>query len=564
MVRKSRKNIFLIILAVITFFAVLSHHIYRFANQSLSLSSTCIFRRQSLDFLSPPPSPPPPPSKPLLPLQPPPSPPSKVLSTEAILIPDWEVLVILPPETPLLPPLENNYLCIYPDKSSTPAKFAGKLPFNGGFSFKCNFPASNRRRLPFFQPALVRTEEREILAGVLPPPKLLLRWNFIVYDSFTTENDVVLLVKGVNNRQGSSRPPSNFRCVFGHDSLTPVKTNVTSSSQEVFRCNRPGITGSRPISVTIEIVEDDRTAVIIPSLAKYVPDNQRTIMQFERKSLICACTMVNNVGKFLREWVMFHAKIGVEKFILYDNDSEDDLGAQVEGLRNEGFDVRTVYWVWPKAQEAGFSHCALYSARICDWAAFVDIDEFFLSPSWLESPRPRANMLRELLPERPEVDRVGQVSIRCNEFGPSNQTTHPIDGVTQGYTCRSRADQRHKSIVYLPALDHSLLNVVHHFQVKDGYKSLQIGTNRAIVNHYKYQAWPEFQAKFRRRVSAYVIDWRVTINPSSNDRAPGLGFEPIEPPGWAQKFCEVIDDRMKVLTMRWFGNSESTMAWQSS
>lgn len=418
--------------------------------------------------------------------------------------------------------------------------------------------------MPFFQPSLVRTEEREnFVRKIIPSPKVLLRWNFIVYDSFTTENDVVLFVKGVNNRQGVNRPPSDFRCVFGDDPLTAVRTSVTSSVQEVFRCNRPEITGNRPMSVTVEILENDRTVVMIPSLARFFPDIRRTIVQSERKSQLCACTMVYNVGKFLREWVMFHSKIGVEKFILYDNDSDDNLGAQVESLINEGYDVRIVYWVWPKAQEAGFSHCALYSAQISDWAAFIDVDEFFLSPTWLESRQPSTNMLRSLLPKEPELERVGQVSIRCNEFGPSDQAVHPIEGVTQGYTCRIRVDQRHKSIVYLPAIDDSLLNVIHHFKIKDGYNSIQIGTSQAIVNHYKYQAWPEFRAKFRRRVSAYVIDWRQNLNPRSNDRAPGLGFEPIEPPGWAQRFCEVRDEKMKVLTRRWFGVSESTMAWQS-
>ncbi|KAL2932160.1 hypothetical protein RDABS01_037570, partial [Bienertia sinuspersici] len=215
----------------------------------------------------------------------------------------WEVLVIIPPEksTHIIPPSENNYVCLFPNNAISLTKLLGKLPFNGGYAFKCELPARNRRRLPFFQPILVR----------------------------------------VNIRQGINRAPSEFWCVFGNDPLTAIRTNVTSSAQEVFRCPRPRIVGSHPISVTIEILENDRTFVM-PTLARY----------------------------FLREWVMFHSKIGVEKFVLYDNDSDDDLVTQVESLRKDGFDVRIVYWVWPKAQEAGFSHCALYSTQICDWVAF--------------------------------------------------------------------------------------------------------------------------------------------------------------------------------------------------
>ncbi|KAL9238091.1 hypothetical protein vseg_012563 [Gypsophila vaccaria] len=485
------------------------------------------------------------------------------IKTVSILIPDWEVLVIASQENELLE--TQNYTCVFPNKETSPARFAGALPFQQSATFKCEFPARNRRRLPFYQPQLVRSETTAKNLDNSTPLNALMRWNFIVYDSFTTENDVVLLVKGVNNRQGVNRPPSDFNCLFGDDDpLTAVKTAVTSSVQEVFRCLRPRTVATvRPIAVTLEILENNRSVAVVPSLAKYVHETRRTVEFNESKSYICACTMVYNVAKFLREWVMFHNNIGVDKFILYDNDSDDDLRSAVEELNREGFDVRTVYWAWPKTQEAGFSHCSLYSSQICDWVAYLDVDEFVFSPSWLESPRPRNDMLRSLLPKDSQ-DRVGQVSIRCNEFGPSNLTAHPVDGVTQGYTCRRRIDQRHKSIVLLDALDHSLLNVVHHFKLKDDYKTIQVDPNQAIVNHYKYQAWPEFQAKFRRRVSAYVIDWRQNLNPMSNDRAPGLGFEAVEPPGWPQKFCEVYDDRMKVLTRRWFELNGSVMAWQSA
>ncbi|KAL2932108.1 hypothetical protein RDABS01_037518, partial [Bienertia sinuspersici] len=192
----------------------------------------------------------------------------------------WEVLVIIPPEksTHIIPPSENNYVCLFPNNAISLTKLLGKLPFNGGYAFKCELPARNRRRLPFFQPIL---------------------------------------------------------------GLTSVKESTEHHQNFVFRCPRPRIVGSHPISVTIEILENDRTFVM-PTLARY----------------------------FLREWVMFHSKIGVEKFVLYDNDSDDDLVTQVESLRKDGFDVRIVYWVWPKAQEAGFSHCALYSTQICDWVAF--------------------------------------------------------------------------------------------------------------------------------------------------------------------------------------------------
>jgi len=260
--------------------------------------------------------------------------------------------------------------------------------------------------------------------------------------------------------------------------------------------------------------------------------------------------MVRDVAKFLREWVAYHAAVGVDRFFLYDNGSQDDLAGEVRQLRAAGFDVSTRPWPWPKTQEAGFSYAAAAHRDSCEWMAFVDVDEFIFSPRWARSSRPsRSSMLRSVV-AAVEAD-VGQVTLGCRDFGPSGRTRHPEEGVTQGYTCRRRAEERHKSLVRLDAVAPSLMNSVHHFEVRAGFRWERSG--HARVNHYKYQAWDEFKVKFRRRVSTYVADWTDPVNRGSRDRTPGLGFEAVEPEGWAHSFCEVEDTLLRDVTRRWFG-----------
>ncbi|CAA2982440.1 Hypothetical predicted protein [Olea europaea subsp. europaea] len=491
--------------------------------------------------------------------------PSRSISTTSILLPGWEVLVIVSPEdTSLLESESDEYVCLFDTNEASPAKSAGVLPFPNRATFKCVLPVRIRRRRPFKQPILKKLLENQPETNY--PPPLLLRWNFIVYDSLTNENDVILFVKGVNNRQGTNRDPKEFRCVFGDDVINGVKTAVTASMQEVFRCQRPEPTAvsavDQQVNVSIEIIPENR---VVPSVAYYTPP--RSLEKGPQKSLLCACTMVYNVAKFLKEWVLYHSKIGVEKFLLYDNGSDDNLAKVVEELVKEGFDVKTYFWFWPKTQEAGFSHSSVYAKNACTWMMFIDVDEFVYSPSWHDSPRPSKSMLQSLIsPEKVSTKlKLGQFSINCHEFGPSNQRIHPLMGVTQGYNCRRKYENRHKSVTLLSAIDDSLVNAIHHFGLRPGYKTRKLRTKDMVVNHYKYQAWPEFKTKFRRRVSAYVLDWTKKVNPKSKDRTPGLGFSPTEPNGWPKKFCEVHDDELKELTRKWFGNKSRLgfqMPWQ--
>ncbi|CAI6002064.1 unnamed protein product [Closterium sp. NIES-65] len=51
---------------------------------------------------------------------------------------------------------------------------------------------------------------------------------------------------------------------------------------------------------------------------------------------VCMCTMIFNVGKFLREWVVYHHWMGVDRIFLYDNNSEDNTTAVVASLAADG------------------------------------------------------------------------------------------------------------------------------------------------------------------------------------------------------------------------------------
>ncbi|XP_057794686.1 glycosyltransferase family 92 protein RCOM_0530710 [Salvia miltiorrhiza] len=469
------------------------------------------------------------------------------LATTAVLVHDWQVLVILSPETPP-PPNLDGYSCLFHTNEISPARFSGTLPFPDRATFTCLFPVRARRSAPFRQPVLLRTQVKPPAIAAARPPLPL--WSNLVYDSLTTDDDVVLFVKGIHTRQGSNRRPSEFRCVFFSDATEGVRTAVTHSKQEVFRCGRPPLTavstGKELVKVTLEIVAENR---VVPSVAYYTPP--RKLAPNGGKALLCATTMVYDVTKFLREWVLYHAKIGVEKFLLYDNGSDDDLSRVVRELVIEGYDVATYTWRWPKTQEAGFSHSAIYALDACTWMMYIDVDEFVYSPTWHNISAPSPSLLHHRIANLSM--KLGQISINCREFGPSEQKVHPVLGVIYGYDCRRRLENRHKSIVKLDAVDESLVNVIHHFYLKEGLRTRKLNTTAMVVNHYKYQAWPEFKAKFRRRVSAYVLDWTQKMNPKSNDRTPGLGFAPVEPAGWPQKFCEVRDEVLKDLAIRWFG-----------
>ncbi|CAN0925743.1 Glycosyltransferase family 92 protein RCOM_0530710 [Linum grandiflorum] len=398
----------------------------------------------------------------------------------------------------------------------------------------------------------------------------------LVYEAILDWNSVVVLAKGLNLKPRKESDPSEFRCHFGLTDFNQsfvFTTEATAAAQEVVRCLLPrsirinnNTELAEGITVTISHVSESNSATLMPSVAK-VYNPKSSDIQFgikKKKYEICACTMMWNQAAFLKEWVTYHAWLGVQRWFIYDNDSNDGIQNVVDEL--ESYNVTRHVWPWPKSQEAGFSHCALRAKYECNWVGFFDVDEFFYFPRYSDSytAPPGRNSLRALMSNYTD-SKIAEVRTTCRSFGPSGLTRVPQQGVTVGYTCRLQAPERHKSFVRPDLLDSTVLNIIHHFKLKEGYESVNVGETTAVINHYKYQVWDTFKAKFFRRVSTYVANWQDDHNKGSKDRAPGLGTEAVEPEDWRLRFCEVWDTGLKDFVLDTFADvATGFLPWEKS
>lgn len=371
-------------------------------------------------------------------------------------------------------------------------------------------------------------------------------WDRVAYEAVLDSGTAVVFVKGFNLRRDKKFDPNQLLCRFE----SGITTTAIGVAQEVVRCPLP----EKSLHTEIEKNRGVKVAVDWPGSGQSVPSVARLYSENRKFSNrgdnylhnLCGCTMVWNQAHALREWVVYHAPLGVQRWFIYDNNSEDGLKNEVESLNSEGFNITSHPWPWIKTQEAGFSHCVLRSKRECNWVAFFDVDEFYYFPPSKSHKRSKINTPLNSLEELvAEYSNFGEIRTKCRSFGPSGLSARPSRGVTVGYTCRLKSTERHKSIIKLEAVEITLANVVHHFKLRKGFVSKNVAESRVVINHYKYQAWDAFKSKFSRRVSTYVADWGGDSNAGSKDRAPGLGKEAVKPQDWNRWFCEVWDTGLR-------------------
>ncbi|XVE92526.1 hypothetical protein REPUB_Repub01dG0104900 [Reevesia pubescens] len=428
-------------------------------------------------------------------------------------------------------------------------------------------------------------------------------WDSMVYEAALDGKTAVVFVKGLNLRPHKKSDPTQFKCKFGlgnwdKDEGFVRMTEAVAAAQEVVRCSLPRSIRNNPdkaqgIRVTVvhagesdaerepmqsvvrihhsrsyERMRNQRRHkenVPMPSVAKLYKLKSYQKKRKRGKYELCACTMLWNQAPALREWIMYHAWLGVERWFIYDNNSDDGIQEVIEELDFQDYNVSRHTWPWIKTQEAGFSHCALRARNECKWVGFFDVDEFYYFPRHHRRGLLGQNLLRSLVANYSSSRTIAEIRTACHSFGPSGLSLHPSQGVTVGYTCRLQSPERHKSIVRPDVLNETLLNVVHHFQLRKGFRYRNVPESSIIINHYKYQVWDTFRAKFFRRVATYVVDWQENQNQGSKDRAPGLGTEAIEPPNWRLQFCEVWDTGLRDFVLANFADPVTGgLPWQTA
>jgi glycosyl transferase family 92 len=140
---------------------------------------------------------------------------------------------------------------------------------------------------------------------------------------------------------------------------------------------------------------------------------------------ICSC--FKNEARYLREWIEFHRLVGVSKFYLYQNNSEDDYQSVLNSYIANGI-VELLQWPQlPPINISIYDHCMTKLRFQPIWLVCIDCDEFLFSPKYAT--------LQEAIGTLPQTWKGIAVNWRC--FGSSGKEQWEDIPVIERFTWRS-------------------------------------------------------------------------------------------------------------------------------
>ena len=204
--------------------------------------------------------------------------------------------------------------------------------------------------------------------------------------------------------------------------------------------------------------------------------------------------IVRNEASYIREWIEFHLLVGISRFYIYDNGSDDGLMSVLEPYVAAG-NVRVIPWEGfvhqRSVQQLAYAHAVANVAGDIGWLAFLDVDEFLFSPTG-------ASVVEVLKSQPPHA----ALAIARVEFGPGEHIRRPEGLVIDNYRLRSvRFDSEVKSIVRPWAVT---AVGPHYCECEGPYVRPDPAVLR--LNHYFTKSRDEFEAKVRRGIS-----WRSDV-----------------------------------------------------
>lgn len=111
----------------------------------------------------------------------------------------------------------------------------------------------------------------------------------------------------------------------------------------------------------------------------YKFNNIKLLLKAKKNNIkVCICTLGKQENRYIREFIEYYKKLGIDQIFLYDNNEEDGEKFEdvIEDYINIGYVILLDWRGKKKVLYNIMNHCYINNYRKFDWLIFYEIDEY--------------------------------------------------------------------------------------------------------------------------------------------------------------------------------------------
>lgn len=157
-----------------------------------------------------------------------------------------------------------------------------------------------------------------------------------------------------------------------------------------------------------------------------------------------------NENPYLKEWLDYHIKVGVDHFFLYNQCGSDESWRILKPYQEQGYVTvhdwtkisskyeRSTFFFQKDKNHMGYIHAATNYCQKTEWLLKIDLDEFLFMADEKESIK---NWLKTK-----KKDVIRAIRVPRIDFGSNGHKKQPEGGVLENYTRREKSPSNYKDM----------------------------------------------------------------------------------------------------------------------
>ena len=213
------------------------------------------------------------------------------------------------------------------------------------------------------------------------------------------------------------------------------------------------------------------------------------------------CCIAKDETTYLKEWVEYHLNIGVQYFVIYDNNSIIPIRETLAQYIRQGVVDVIDCPIASRPQLKAYNHCLFHMCEKTQWIIYIDVDEFIILN--------KHNQISELLKE---YDSFGGLCLNWKLYTAGGHVVKPLEPVMKAYKeylPLSSAVNKHIKTILQPRYTLTMCNP-HHALYFDGYYAVNENylrvpsafsdfSNEVVhINHYYTKSYEEWLHKVQK------------------------------------------------------------------